>query len=125
MTTLERIIAQAIQGNISREEATALCEASSIGLDDLYNRMSLTIARKFDTAEMSFEDADLAMNDVYRMMVEDACKFGDWFEFAEPAFSIYRAFDSGEFDRGDGVDPVDKYTRPEIRRLIGQAGGDA
>jgi len=32
--------------------------------------------------------------------------------------AIYEAFDAGECDRGDGQDPIESYTKPEIRRIL-------
>jgi len=32
--------------------------------------------------------------------------------------AIYEAFDAGECDRGDGQDPIEAYTKPQIRRIL-------
>jgi hypothetical protein len=38
----------------------------------------------------------------------------------EPAWSIFLAFDAGEYDRGDGTDPVECYTRRLVRQALGE-----
>jgi hypothetical protein len=42
-------------------------------------------------------------------------------ESVQPAWSIYLAFDDGEYDHGDGRDPVDSFTRPQIRNILNDA----
>ncbi len=119
--TFENIVEQAIEGNVNRRDAEALCAAESIQLNDLYNRLALFVAQSFDVSAMSYQDADTAMNAINCMMVEDASRKGDGFEFAEPALSVYLAFDAGEYNHGDGEDPIEKYTRPQIKELIKNA----
>ena len=59
------------------------------------------------------------MNKIYGEMTEDFAKVGDGFEFPEPAFSIYEAFDAGEYAHDDdGQDPVIKYTQPLISEIL-------
>jgi hypothetical protein len=70
---------------------------------------------------MSFDDADAAMNAIDTEMTEDAIRAGEGYKFPEPAFSIYEAFDAGEYDHGDGADPVEKYTRPALATILRKA----
>jgi len=113
-----QLIQQAVAGKISRTDAESFCTAEGIEIGQLYNCIGLVIAKRFDAGTISYHDGDTAMNSVFSMMVEDASRFGDGFEFSEPVFSIYCAFDSGEYDHGDGEDPVERYTRPQIQGLI-------
>ena len=92
--------------------------AHSLSVAELQNILSLEVARHFLAGEMAYEDADEIANVVYAVMVEDAVAHGDGFAFPEPAFSIYEAFDAGEWDRGDGADPVERYTRPALREIL-------
>jgi hypothetical protein len=62
---------------------------------------------------MSFEDADAAMNQLNTIWLDDVIKY----DFPEPAYSVYLAFDSGEFD-SNNQDSIEMYTKPELRRLI-------
>ena len=83
--------------------------------------MALIIAKRFYANTMPYDAADSAMNAIYGMMIEDAAQYGDGFVLPEPAFSIYIAFDEGEYDHGNGEDPVEKYTKPRIAEIVKDA----
>lgn len=121
MISIDDIIARATESAIDRVQVQAFCQKEGVSLDDLYNRVAVTIARRFHDGMMSYEDADAAMNRIWGMVIEDTVRFGDGFELPEPAFSVYEAFDAGEYDHGDGADPVEKYTRPLVAKIIGDA----
>lgn len=101
-----------------RERVHDFADAHSLSVAELQNALSLAVARRFLTGEMAYEQADDLANVVYAMMVEDAVGHGDGFEFPEPAFAIYEAFDAGEWDRGDGSDPVEQYTKPTLKEIL-------
>jgi hypothetical protein len=42
-------------------------------------------------------------------------------EFIQPAWSIYLAFDEGEYYHGGSTDPVESFTRPQIRNILNDA----
>lgn len=107
----------------TRAKIHAFAEAHGLSPAELYNALSREVARRFLDGGMTFEDADAIANTLYSIMVEDALAEGDDFEFAEPAFGIFLAFDDGEWDRGDGIDPVERYTTPGLRELLGRHPG--
>ena len=82
--------------------------------------MALRIAEEFHRGSISYHEGDHAVNRIHDQMIEDAVKFGDSFELPEPAFSIYEAFDAGEYTRSDddGEIPVIKYTQPWISEIL-------
>ncbi len=41
--------------------------------------------------------------------------------FVQPAWSIYLAFDEGEYYHGGSTDPVETFTRPQIRQVLDDA----
>ena len=98
----------------------SICDANRISPNELYNTTALEIARRFDNERMSYEDADAAMNTIWIMMIENISREGDGSELAEPAYSIYEAFDAGEYDHGDGENPVERYTKPAIKRILAE-----
>jgi len=116
--TLETILKNAADWTLERPTVDAFCEQQNIDADMFYNQVSTEIARRFTDGVMSYPDADLAMNRVYEFMIEDAVAQGDGFTLAEPAFSIYEAFDAGEYDHGDGQDPVEAFVKPAIGRIL-------
>lgn len=62
--------------------------------------------------------ADGIANVIYAAMMDDAVARGNGFGLPGPAFAIYEAFDAGEWDRGDGSDPVERYTKPALRMIL-------
>jgi hypothetical protein len=124
---LEPIIQQASTGKISRSDAEAACSAQGIEMTDLYNRVALMVAKRFHAGTLSYEDGDAAMNAVFYMMTDDAVN-GHPDPFVQPAWSIYLAFDEGEYCHGGSTDPVETFTRPQIRHVLDDAqqiGGPA
>ncbi|MCB9879082.1 MAG: hypothetical protein H6835_15915 [Planctomycetes bacterium] len=83
---------------------------------ELQNEIAVRLARCCLAGELTFEAADAAANALYSWMLDDCVERG----FPEPAFSIFTAFDAGEFvrDPADG-DPVERFTRPALRRILG------
>lgn len=100
-----------------------LAKAHDLPVPELYNALSLTIARRFLDGAITFDDADGIANNLYAMMVEDAVEHGGDGSYPEPAFAIYDAFDAGEWDRGDGSDPVERYTKPALREILRRPPG--
>src|SRR5215467_12497445 len=105
MISLDDIIASAVVADIVRAQVEAFCKEQDSTLHDFYNRAALTIAKRFHDGLMSYDDADIAMNRFWHLMIDDAVKFGNDFQLPEPAYSIYCAFDAGEYGHGDGADP--------------------
>jgi hypothetical protein len=116
---MEILIQQAIKGEINLDDARAYCEMKTIQLSDLWNIMSLQIAREFHAGNLSYEDSDVAVNSIYIKMLPGELE--DEFILPEPAYSIFNAFDQGEFDHGDGSNPVETITKPQIEKILKEA----
>jgi len=106
---------------IERSKFGALCAEAGTTPDEMYNRIAIKVASGFVSREIDFLYADAVMNNVWSLMVADAADHGDGFTLAEPAFSIYEAFDAGEWDHGESGDPVEKFTRPQLNRILGDS----
>jgi hypothetical protein len=113
MATLEQLIQQATSGRINRAEVESFCVAEGIELTDLLNRMALAVAERFHAGTLSYEDGDGVMNALFALIVEH--------KTVEPAWSIYLAFDEGEYNHGGTTDPVESFTRPKIRNILANA----
>lgn len=107
-------------GDPTRAGIRAFTAANHISPSELHNALMLSIARRFLDGAMSFDEADGIANTIYALMVEEALGHGDGYTFPEPAYAIYLAFDDGEWNRGDGIDPVERYTRVGLRRILGE-----
>jgi len=117
MAALERIIQDAASGRMNRTDAESFCAAENIELPDLYNRIALIVAERFDNGTLSYQDADGVMNAIFGMMVDGEKPM----DSIEPAWSIYLAFDEGEYYHGGSTDPVESFTRPQIRNILDDA----
>jgi hypothetical protein len=113
MAALEQLIQQATTGTINRAEVESYCVAEGIEVSDLCNRIALTVAKRFHAGTLCYEDGDGVMNAFFDLIVEN--------ETAEPAWSIYLAFDEGEYDHAGSTDPVESFTRPQIRKILDDA----
>lgn len=82
---------------------------------ELTELLALEVAKRYARKEIDYRLADWIMNNVfYAITAEPSNKWSELF------LDIYNAFDSGEYRRdGDGgIDPSEKYTRPEIARIL-------
>lgn len=84
---------------------------------DLLNQVALAVALRFTSNSRDFEFCDDVMNGLIGAIVDLSLRG----HMPEPAFSIYQAFDAGEYcHHGDPreVCPWEKYTRPELERIL-------
>jgi len=117
MDAFERIIRNATSGRMNRADAESFCAAENIEPTDLYNRIALTVAEGFDNGSLSYQDGDGVMNAIFGMLIDGEKPM----DSIEPAWSIYLAFDDGEYDHGGSTDPVESFTRPQIRKILDDA----
>ncbi|WIA56157.1 hypothetical protein N6H05_24610 [Sphingobium sp. WTD-1] len=82
---------------------------------ELTERLALDVAARYAQREIDYGPADWIINNLFLAMTDDP--LSNW---SDLFFDIYNAFDSGEYRRdGDGdVEPSEKYTRPEIARIL-------
>ncbi|HEY7767681.1 hypothetical protein [Longimicrobium sp.] len=107
-----------LAGDEPRASLQAEAEVRGVFLPELYNGLALEVARRFLDGRMHFDDADELANTLSAMMISDAADHGDGFVLPQPAWSIYEAFDAGEWNRGEPDDPVERYTRPLLEALL-------
>ena len=112
MDCIDKLIKMLIDGTADHACIRG-CLTPDTDLFELYNALALRIARLFLAGSVSFHDADAAINSLNTIWLDDAIKY----DFPEPAYSVYLAFDAGEYSVDD-KDPVELYTKPELRRLL-------
>lgn len=115
MEYIDEVIKQLVDGKADYSYFRSSL-APETELFEFYNALALRIAGLFMNDSMSFEAADAAMNHLNTIWLDDAIKT----DFPEPAYSVCLAFDAGEYSLDDN-DPVELYTRPELRRLLNDA----
>jgi hypothetical protein len=117
MDAFEPIIKQGMIGRINPADVESFCAAEGISPDDLYNRIALIVAERFDRGTLSYEDGDAVMNAIFILMMHGENPM----ESVEPAWSIYLAFDAGEHPHGGSATPVESFTQPQIRNILNDA----
>ena len=122
MVTVEEAVADLLSGDLTQpvegERLHAVAAGCGVAPAEFYNALLVETARRFLLGDLSCDDADAVANDVWVSITSDMVDMGDAFEMPEPAYSIYEAFDAGEYPHGDGLDPVETYTRPDLRRIL-------
>jgi hypothetical protein len=102
-------------------EIKSYCERSGSQITDCINQLSLYIAKNYADGVLEYEFCDSVMNLLYGHMTDDFVLKTCDNTLPEPAFSIYLAFDAGEYyHQGDdkSLDPVKKYTDPQIKEVL-------
>ena len=98
-------------------ELSVMCEHLQIDSRDLLNQLAISVARLFLTGTRDFHYCDEVMN----IVISDFVDFSMHAEMPQPAFSIYQAFDAGEYLHSDDdrdVCPWEKWTRPDLKRIL-------
>lgn len=83
-------------------------------------KLSIETALKYWNGEIDYEAGDSIMNNIFGFWVTNEY-FVENYGFSDVAWECYNAFDSGEYYRkedGPNIDPVEKYTKPSIEKLL-------
>ncbi|WP_366299704.1 hypothetical protein [Pseudomonas atacamensis] len=100
-----------------KTELSVMCEHLQIDSRDFLNQLAISVARLFITGTRDFHYCDEVMNTV----ISDIIDLSMHADMPQPAFSIYQAFDAGEYwHTGDDRDvfPWEKWSRPELERIL-------
>jgi len=117
----DELIQIAIDGGLRLRHIDSYREKRGLTRAAVFNSLALLVANRFNAQSLSYEDADSAINLVWHAMVSDSIEQGEGSSFANPAYAIYEAFDEGEYDHGDGEDPIETYTKPRIKEILKNA----
>ncbi|OWQ86946.1 hypothetical protein CDN99_19790 [Roseateles aquatilis] len=123
MTTtapLQRLIDLALVAEASPAQLAALAAQASCDCRELLDQLSLHVARAFADGSLSYEDGDCIMNSIFGTLCASDSP-NEQIDLPDLTFEVYLAFDDGECRRsGDGpdVDPIEKYTRPQVLQLL-------
>lgn len=90
---------------------------------EFLNELSLELARQYSARRITYELADAAMNDLFRILLHEY-ETEDRLMKASICFSVFEAFDAGEYHRrADKSDnPVAEHTDPEIEKILKSVG---
>jgi hypothetical protein len=118
---IEDLLKESLNGKITLSSVQKVASIECCSLDEVFNNVALKIAINFQDRVLNFDDADFAINELWSVMVDYT--FLEEFSggLPHPAYSIYDAFDQGEYDHKDGKDPIEYHTK----RLLKEALSDA
>ncbi len=90
---------------------------SGMNSADILNKLALTVAEGYLSHALTYEFCDGVMNGIANAIFE----VGVVTDLPQPAFSLYQAFDQGEWVRSNDppdTDPGEKYTRPVVMQIM-------
>jgi len=93
-------------------------QTSGDSLDAALDSVSVEVGQLFVSGGIKYEDADWVMNALWIVMTQQRT-------IPDLAYAVFNAFDQGEFDHGDGIDPVETYTIPLLHAAIDGHGEPA
>jgi hypothetical protein len=113
---VESIIRAAVAGENIAPLIDEYQHSSGASLSETADRLMVAIAERFLDGRLSYSDADQAVNRWWALMCDpELLKSAP---IPELAYAIFGAFDEGEYDHGDGFDPVEHYTIPLLRAAL-------
>lgn len=100
----------------------AYCESEHLSLNDFCNQLARAIAQAFLENRIDYDLGDEVMNYLMGFMTSEFFFSRNENTVPDPAWSIFLAFDRGEyrnekFDAQEDV-PSEKYTRPWLTQLL-------
>lgn len=107
--------------NLKREEFDQFLIDHNISFESLCNQIANNLAKNYLLGKLDFYFCDQVMNRIDTFII-DALSEEIIDTFPEPAYSIYIAFDQGEYYHKDddrSIDPAEKYTKPMLSEIIG------
>ena len=116
VTGWEDMIDKARHGPLDKTEVEAFCAREGITVTAFCDGLALRVAMGFAEGRLDYEYCDWVMNHLETLMV---CQYDD--VLPPLAFSIWEAFDEGEYVHpGDASEPQPEalYTRPRILEIL-------
>ncbi|MEN1836432.1 hypothetical protein AAIM60_26525 [Pseudomonas lijiangensis] len=117
-----RLLVEAQAHGLTSNDLTATCEEFGVAPRDLLNELSMAVAEGYLAGALTYEFCEGVMNGVIAAIVD----VGMTNDMPQPAFSLYQAFDQGEWRRRDDpseTDPGEKYVRPLVVQIVREFQG--
>jgi len=107
---------------LTLSDLSATCEKFDVAPQDVLNELSVAVAEGYLQESLIYDFCDGVMNGIINAVVE----VGMTNDMPQPAFSLYQAFDQGEWIRSNDppeTDPSEKYTKPVVQEIMGTLRG--
>ena len=126
MASVDSIVRAAVAGDDIVELFQGYQRESGVCFAAAMDGAMVAVAMSYLRGSLSYSDADSAANKLYTLMLNAAGALGRPVAVSESdalprlAWAIFEAFDQGEYDHGDGLDPVEHYTIPMLQSALGE-----
>lgn len=116
-TELNRLLAQAEASGLTLDDLADPCEKFGVTAQALLNALSISLAERYLQGTLTYAFCDGVLNGLIDAIVD----VGMSRDLPQPAFSLYQAFDQGEWRRSDDppeTDPGEKYVKPLVLQIM-------
>ena len=114
---LKELSVKAEAEGLTLSDLVPICERCGVAPHDVLNGMSVAVAEGFLQGSLPYDFCDGVMNGIINAVVE----VGMTNDMPQPAFSLYQAFDQGEWFRSNDppeTDPNEKYTKYVVEEIM-------
>jgi hypothetical protein len=114
---LKELSVKAETDGLTLSDLAATCEKFDVAPQDVLNELSVAVAEGYLQGSLLYDFCDGVMNGIINAVVE----VGMTNDMPQPAFSLYQAFDQGEWFRSNDppeTDPSEKYTKPVVEEIM-------
>ncbi len=114
---LQELSMKAEADGLALSDIAATCVKFDVAPQDVLNELSIAIAEGYLQGTSNYDFCDGVMNGIINAVVE----VGMTNDMPQPAFSLYQAFDQGEWIRKSDppeTDPNEKYVKPIVLEIM-------
>ena len=98
----------------------AMCASVGGSIADALNTLALDLALRYFDGKVTYPVADAVINNMHAYCTRNIASMPNR-TTPEPFFSVFLAFDAGEFYPADGIknpSPEERFTRPQIAAIL-------
>lgn len=114
---LKELSMKAEAEGLTLSDLVPICERFGVAPHDVLNGLSVAVAEGYLQGSLPYDFCDGVMNGIINAVVE----VGMTNDMPQPAFSLYQAFDQGEWFRSNDTpetDPSEKYTKHVVEEIM-------
>ncbi|WP_434604382.1 hypothetical protein J3P91_11940 [Pseudomonas sp. Z4-7] len=114
---LKELSVKAEADGLTLSDLVPICERFAVAPHDVLNELSVAVAEGYLQGSLLYDFCNGVMNGIINAVVE----VGMTNDMPQPAFSLYQAFDQGEWFRSNDppeTDPGEKYTKPVVEEIM-------
>ncbi|WP_434677085.1 hypothetical protein J3P77_13190 [Pseudomonas sp. R1-18] len=114
---LDELSVKAEADGLTLSDLIPLCERFGVAPHDVLNELSVAVAEGYLQGSLPYDFCDGVMNGIINAVIE----VGITNDMPQPAFSLYQAFDQGEWFRSNDppeTGPSEKYTKEVVAEIM-------